>query len=169
MDQVEALSQGGFAADGGFSAVLMPHRSLGPNGFLFFMAVVSAVSFITGFVFYLAGAWPVMGFFFLDVLLIYLAFKLNYRAAGAYETVSISGRELTVTRVLASGRSNSWTLNPYWARVELATRPGRASRLLLTSHGNRLVVGSFLSESERREFAAALRDALAACKGGQAS
>ena len=32
--------------------------------------------------FLLLGAWPVFGFFGLDVLLLYLAFRANYRAAG---------------------------------------------------------------------------------------
>ena len=32
-------------------------------------------------VFLLAGAWPVFGFFGLDVLLVYWAFRLNYRRA----------------------------------------------------------------------------------------
>ncbi|MFA9387719.1 MAG: DUF2244 domain-containing protein, partial [Methyloceanibacter sp.] len=45
-----------------FSAVLTPHRSLGPKGFMVFMGAISVVSFGTGLMFYLMGAWPVMGF-----------------------------------------------------------------------------------------------------------
>ena len=56
---------------GHFRAVLLPHRSLGRKGFVVLMSVVSVVSFVTGLGFYLLGAWPVMGFFGLDVLLIY--------------------------------------------------------------------------------------------------
>ena len=37
----------------------------------------------------LTGAWPVMGFFGLDVLLVYVAFKLNYRSGRLYETVEL--------------------------------------------------------------------------------
>lgn len=165
MDQVEAIPQEASDEPGEFSAILTPHRSLSPRGFLIFMVIIAAISFTAGMAFFIAGAWPVLGFFGLDVLLIYGAFKLNYFAARAYETVSLSGNTLTVTKVLPSGKSKSWTFNPYWARVELVTMPGRASRLLLTSHGRRLVVGSFLTEGERLDFAAALKDALASNKG----
>lgn len=165
MDQIEVYPQGADHAEREFSALLTPYRSLSPRGFVILMALVSLVSFIAGMAFLVAGAWPVFGFFGLDVLLIYAAFKANYFAARAYETVSISGDTLTVTKVLASGRSKSWTFNPYWARVEISSQPGKASRLLLTSHGRALAVGNFLSESERLDFAAALKDALAISKG----
>ena len=63
--------------------VLHPHRSLPPSGFLIMMVLISRVSFILGLVFFLLGAWPVMGFFGLDVALIYYAFKLNYRSGDS--------------------------------------------------------------------------------------
>jgi len=160
MDQNEASSQGGRAEVQEFFAVLTPHRSLSRRGFILLMAIVGVVSFIAGLAFLLTGAWPVFAFFGLDVLLIYYAFKLNYRAARAFEEVSIRGDTMTVTKVRASGRAREWTLNPYWARVEIATRAGRASQLRLASHGRRLVLGSFLSEVERLEFASALEHAL---------
>jgi uncharacterized membrane protein len=169
MDQMGATSQEADVKNGEFSAVLTPYRSLSRRGFVMMMAAVSAVCFTAGLVFAMAGAWPIFGFFVLDVLLIYSAFKLNYRAARAYETISISGDQLTVTKVHASGRSNSWTFNPYWARVKLTAQTGRASQLLLSSHGRRLVLGSFLSEDERQDFAAALSSALASSQGQTAS
>lgn len=165
MDQIGAISQEGGDEEREFSALLTPHRSLGARGFVVLMAVVGAISFIAGEAFLLIGAWPVSGFFGLDVLLIYYAFKLNYRAARAYEEVSICGDKLTVTKVRASGRSREWTCNPYWARVEVASRPGRASQLRVASHGRHLVLGAFLSEGERLEFAGALERALLASRG----
>src|SRR5690554_6931387 len=99
-----------------FSAVLTPHRSLGPKGFMVLMAAVCVVSFGTGLFFYMLGAWPVIGFMGLDVALIYIAFKLNFRALRLYETVDLTGNALTVTRVAPSGRSQSWSFNPYWVR-----------------------------------------------------
>ncbi len=60
-----------------FSALLTPHRSLGPRGFMVLMSAVCLVSFGTGLLFYMIGAWPVMGFMGLDVALIYVAFKLE--------------------------------------------------------------------------------------------
>ncbi len=147
-----------------FSAMLTPHRSLGPGGFLILIGAVGVVSFCAGMAFVLAGAWPVFGFFMLDVLLIYWAFRLNYRSGRLYETVHLAGDTLTITRVPPSGRSRSWAFNPYWARCEISEGPCDAADLSLASHGNRLVFGSFLTAAEKRDFAEALSGVLHACR-----
>ncbi len=143
-----------------FSAVLTPHRSLGPKGFLVFMAAVSLISFGGGLMFFVMGAWPVMGFMGLDVLLIYVAFRINFRALRVYETVDLTEDKLTVTRVAPNGHARVWSFNPYWVRLNLEERVGRMSELALTSHGERLVFGGFLTDPEREDFAAALKQAL---------
>jgi len=150
--------------DSRFSAVLMPHRSLGPTGFMVLMTAVCLVSFGTGTLFYLLGAWPVIGFMGLDVALIYIAFKLNFRALRLYETVDLTQNALTVTRVAPSGRSQSWSFNPYWVRLSLQERIGRSSELSLASHGKRLVFASFLTDAEREDFASALSSALSSAR-----
>ena len=124
------------------------------------MGAVCAVSFGTGLLFYLLGAWPVIGFMGLDVALIYIAFKLNFRALRLYETVDLTNDMLTITRVDPSGRARSWSFNPYWVRLSLESRIGRSSQLSLASHGNRLVFASFLTDDEREDFAVALSAAL---------
>ena len=143
-----------------FSAVLTPHRSLGPRGFTVLMTLVCAISFGTGLMFYMLGAWPVMGFMGLDVALIYVAFQLNFRALKVYETVDLTPEELTVTRVPPSGEPSSWSFNPYWVRLSIQPRVGRSTELAIDSHGKRLVFGSFLTDGEPEEFAQALKSAL---------
>jgi uncharacterized membrane protein len=152
-----------------FSALLTPHRSLGPKGFTVLMAAVCAVSFGTGLLFYLIGAWPVIGFMGLDVALIYVAFKLNFRALRLYETVDLTPEALTVTRVQPSGKAQVWSFNPYWVRLKLEDRIGRSTELSIASHGKRLVFASFLSDTEREDFAAALNTALADAKSPNAA
>lgn len=101
-----------------FSAILTPHRSLGATGFLILMLCLGAASFATGVVFVLLGAWPVFGFLGLDVLLVYLAFRINYRSARAYEEVTVTASELTVRKVSPRGRvREEWTANPLWVRL----------------------------------------------------
>src|SRR5262247_2749518 len=148
-----------------FTAVLTPHRSLGPKGFMVLMAAVCAISFATGLLFYLIGAWPVIGFMGLDVALIYVAFKLNFRALRRYEIVDLTKDALTITQVAPSGKSQSWSFNPYWVRLSLEQRLGRSSELSVGSHGRRLVFASFLTDGEREDFASALRAALASARG----
>jgi uncharacterized membrane protein len=148
-----------------FRAVLTPHRSLGPRGFMVLMGALCVVSFGTGLMFYLLGAWPVLGFMGLDIALIYAAFRLNFRALRLYETVDLTEEALTVTRVDPAGREQSWRFNPYWVRLKLEPRIGRSTELSITSHGNRLVLASFLTDSEREDFALALSSALFSARG----
>jgi uncharacterized membrane protein len=145
-----------------FSATLLPHRSLSRKGFLVLMALVGLVCFISGLAFAMIGAWPVFGFFGLDILLVYIAFRMNYRAARMFESINLSEDELRITRVHPSGRSESWSFNPYWVRFELREFENGADEMSLTSHGRKLIFGAFLSDIEKKDFASAFRDALAA-------
>jgi len=150
----------------GFRAVLAPHRSLSPTGFLLLMLALGLVSFVTGVAFLMIGAWPVLGFFGLDVALVYLAFRLNYRSGRLYETVEIEDGAMTLTRVHPSGRTESFDFNPYWVRVSLKEGRWGSSDLRLASHGRELSFGRFLTDEQKLEFADTLRSALVAARGG---
>jgi uncharacterized membrane protein len=150
-----------------FSAVLTPHRSLTPTGFLLFMLVLGGFSFGIGIIFLLAGAWPVFGFFGLDVLLVYWAFRASYRAARAYEQVTVTASELTVRQVSHHGRIREWTLNPLWVRLDRVVHAEFGiERLFLVSHGQRLAIAGFLGPQEKESFALALSTALGEAKRG---
>jgi uncharacterized membrane protein len=150
-----------------FSAVVTPHRSLSHAGFLIVMAAVGGVSFIAGTAFLLLGAWPVFGFFGLDVLLVYWAFRANYRAAAAFEEVTVTASELRVRQVSHRGKASEWSFNPLWVRLE---REGNEEfgleRLLLVSRGRRLPIASLLGPKEKESFAAALGAAIGEAKRG---
>ncbi len=143
-----------------FDAVLEPHRSLSQSGFLTLMAAIITISFAAGIAFASMGAWPVFAFFGLDAVLIYMAFKINYRSAREYETIRLTEEKLTVVRVNAGGRVQRWSFQPYWLKVDIEDLPRQDSKLMLTSHGKSLVIGSFLAPHERLDFARALETAL---------
>ena len=147
-----------------FRATLTPYRSLGPTGFVILMSAVGVVSFAMGVVFLLLGAWPVFGFFGLDALLIYIAFKLNYRSGRLFETIELTPDLLTLTRVHPSGARESFEFNPYWVRVLLSERPDGRTVLRLASHGREYPFACFLTDDERRDFAKALTGALGAAR-----
>lgn len=149
-----------------FRAVLTPHRSLGPRGFLALMIALGSVSFVTGMVFLALGAWPVLGFFGLDVLLIYIAFRLNYRSGRLYETLDLTPATFVLTRVHPSGRQERFDCNPYWARVNLREWADGRTALSIVSRGTELAFGAFLTDDERRDLASALREALLTARGG---
>ena len=149
-----------------FRALLTPHRSLGPTGFLVLMAALSAVSFVAGVAFLLMGAWPVLGFFGLDVLLVYIAFRLNYRSGRRLETLEITPARFVLTRFHPSGRQERFCCDPYWARVSLREWSDGRTALSVVSRGTELKLGCFLTDDERRDLASALREALLTARGG---
>jgi uncharacterized membrane protein len=143
-----------------FERVLLPHRSLPPRGFHLLMLILGLISLAVGIGFVSIGAWPVVGFFGLDVALIYVAFRLNYRSARRSETLRLAGDAFTVERVNLRGSRRMWRFQPFWVRVILEERPDESNRLFVASHGRSLAIGDFLPPSARRELAATIRDAL---------
>jgi uncharacterized membrane protein len=140
-----------------FSARLTPHRSLNRTGFVVLMAFISAVSFVAGLVFLMMGAWPVLGFFGLDVLVIYWAFRVNFRSAHATEDIMVTPSELRVRRVSHRGHVVEWVLNPLWVQLDQKSDAEFGiERLYLVSRGRRVSIGSFLGPDEKASFAKAL-------------
>ena len=144
-----------------FDAELTPHRSLPPEGFVLLMGLIGLISFVAGVMFFVVGAWPVVGFLGLDLLLIYLAFRASYRSGRAYETLRLTRHDLTLKRVDSWGRAQRWQLPSTWLQVLIDDTPQRQSQLTLRSHGRSLWVVSFLTPEERVDLAKALRRALA--------
>jgi len=143
-----------------FERVLWPHRSLPPRGFRLLMLGLGVMSFIAGISFVAAGAWPVCGFFGLDVALLYLAFHLSYRSARQRETLRLADGQFTVERVDIYGARRLWRFQPFWLKVVLEERRDESNRLLLASHGKSVVIGDFLAAPVRRDLAATLREVL---------
>ena len=150
-----------------FSARLTPHRSLNRTGFLVLMAFLCAVSFVAGVAFLLMGAWPVFGFFGLDVLVIWWAFRVNFRRGNASEEITVTPLELRVRRVSHRGHVVEWVLNPLWVRLDQKTHAEFGiERLYLVSKGRRVSIGNFLSAEEKASFAKALTAALQTARRG---
>jgi uncharacterized membrane protein len=147
-----------------FDAVLHPHRSLSRTGFVAVMAALGAASFALGLAFALRGAWPVFAFFGLDLVLVYLAFHLNYRSGRLIERLRLTPRTLEVQRISPSGRVSWWRFQPTWLKVELEAPEDHDCRLTLRGGGRALTVGTFLSPHERASLCASLKAALARCR-----
>jgi uncharacterized membrane protein len=147
--------------------VITPHRSLGRVSFWILIGAYGAASFGAGIAFLLMGAWPVFGFFGLDVLLLYWAFKLNYRHAAAFEEVTVTPSALTLRKVNHRGRSREWVLNPLWVKLDKVVHEEFGiERLFLVSRGKQLAIANFLGPDEKASFAKALGHAIAEAKRG---
>jgi uncharacterized membrane protein len=153
--------------DAEFHAVLTPHRSLGRKGFRTLMLILLGCWFATGLVFVTLGAWPIFGFFGLDVAAVYLAFRVNYRSARCHEEVRLSRHELMIRKVGVSGKTVKHSLNPFWTKLRVSKHPyAGVTKLQVASREARVSIGDFLNPDDRASFAKAFGLALANVKRG---
>lgn len=150
-----------------FSAVLTPYRSLGSNGFVILMTIFGILSFVAGFIFWRFGAWPIVGFFGLDVALMWFAFRLNYRSARIFEEVVVSRHEITIRKVGPGKRYQEFRFNPVWVRLTVDRLEDEGVvKISLSGRGGTIDLGNFLNPDDRTSFAGAIASALATARAG---
>ncbi|WP_320198105.1 DUF2244 domain-containing protein [Agrobacterium sp. rho-13.3] len=145
-----------------FAAELVPYRSLGRKGFHVLLCLTGAVCLLYGIFFMVTGAWPIGLFLGLDFLLLYIAFRANYRAAKAREEVVVSRTSLSIRKFSPAGRMVEYHFNPFWARFRVKRQHdiGIVS-MHVAGEGRVTDIGSFLNPDDRESFAKAFRGALA--------
>ncbi len=145
-------------------AVLRPAPPLTAQATVLVLGAVGLANFTLGVIFMLKGAWPVMPFMGLDVLLLIWAFHRCRRAAQSYEHVVLSLSRLDITRHRQGEQTSEISLNPYWLNVGIEEEAEQPRHLLLSSHGRSIELGAFLAPEERLRLAQLLRQALVAAK-----
>jgi uncharacterized membrane protein len=150
-----------------FSAVIRPHRSLSLRGFRILMVLVCLVFVVASLPFVIMGFWPVAGFFGLDFLGLYIAFRVSYRQGEAFELLELTPIRLLFRKVSPRGDVQDWQFNPLWTRLdrEIDDEYGM-QELSLTSRNEHVVIARDLSPPERETLAEALSRALADVKRG---
>jgi len=145
---------------------IRPNRSLSRRGMLFFFALVSLAALSIAVRFVLLGAWMVLPFALLEVLVLGGGLYSFDKAASCRELISVSEDQLLVTREDRHGRRD-WSFQPYWAQV-ICQPDGRMwypSRLLIRSHGRQIEIGSCLTEEEREQLFTSLKNSLKRSQG----
>jgi uncharacterized membrane protein len=146
-----------------FDAVIHPYRSLGAEGFRILFFAVVALNAVGAVVTLSLGAWPIVGFLGLDVLAVYVAFRISYAQARAFERIVVDHDTLVVERVSHKGVRAEWRFPAYWVSVGFEGDEEHGT-VTLRSHGRSLEIAAYLSPFERKSFAEALREALHAAK-----
>jgi uncharacterized membrane protein len=146
-----------------FEAVIHPYRSLDGRGLKAVFIVLLAMNGYAAVLVTSLGGWPVLPFLGLDIAAVYLAFRLSYTQARAFERITINGEMLTVERVDKAGARKAWTFPAYWVSVWIEEDDVRTT-LTLRSHGRSLEIGRYLAPCERKAFADALGKALSEAK-----
>jgi uncharacterized membrane protein len=150
-----------------FVTRLTPHRSMTPRAFYLFIVAFCVAQLVFALPFLIMGAWPVAGFMGLDALALYVAFRISFRDARAYETLDLTPLELVVAKVSAGGRRREWRFNPSWVRLEQTVHEefGTLS-VLLVSRGETLEIGAFLGPEQKARLVRDLTRALAVARRG---
>ena len=139
---------------------ILPYRSLSKKGFKILMLIVSFIFFTLGVFFWYMGAWPVFGFLGLDVLLLYYAFKINYKSGEIFETIKIISNNFFITRNFTSGKKQTWSLNLYWARAEILNTSRHQYKLVVQSKEKIVLLGSFLNYKDKKKLLVLIEEAL---------
>jgi len=141
-------------------ALLQPNRSLSPKAFGLVMAIVGLASFGGGVVYASLGAWPVIGFFGLDALTIWLCFRWSFRQQRQRTRVRVTANQILLHHISPDGTEKEAEIPTAFARVEL-DEPLAWDSWLRIEHGQRaFVIGRFLTPKERKSLAEAMRSAL---------
>ena len=150
-----------------FQTVLRPHRSLKIGGFRLVMALVAGASAFASLPFVLLGFWPVAGFYGLDVILLYFAFRSNFQAARGHEEVVVGPFEIILRKISPSGDVREWRFNPIWTRLVLDEHEEfGCTRLALASRGSQIAIGHFLGPDDKAQLVRHLSRALGEAKRG---
>ena len=147
-----------------FAATLTPHRSLSPAGKRWVVGLVAALALGPGVVFYLAGAWPVVGFMGLDVLAIWAAFTVSTGQGKLSEELTLWPTSLELKKTDARGKQEVLTFVPQSVRFVMDRDYNeRVNGLWLKTETTRVALGAFLSADEKlslsKVFGTALRKA----------
>ena len=141
----------------GFTLVARRNNSLSSAGRHLVVGSLATISLVISLAFALQGAWMILPFAGLEVLVVYLAFRCLERHAGDFESLSIQDDRVLIVR-RERGEVSRHEFNRYWAQVVLQpSRWGRQVVLALRSHGRQVEFGRHLTEEQRCRMAGIIR------------
>ena len=144
-----------------FAARLTPHRSLSPRGIRIVVIVLASMALLPGLIFYLLGAWPVVGFMGLDVLALYWALTWSFRDGKRSEQVTLWQDLLEIRQISPTGEETRETFNPLVVRLVIDRDfDERTTGLKLKTQERELIIGAFLNPDDKSSFAKAFGTAL---------
>ena len=136
--------------------VIWPYRSLSPKAFKIIMIILAGLMFTMGLVFFLLGAWPVIGFMGLELLVVWLAFKMNYKAAKRQEKLLADKKTFRIERVSPDGEVDVDELPSPWLKakldpaMDLDDSDRRQLKIIVSTHGKSAEIGAFLHPAEKK-------------------
>ena len=144
--------------------VITPERSLPLTGFKVLLAVLIVLNLVVGGFFLAMGAWPAPVFLGLDVLAVWIAFRVSYRRAAVRERVVVTADEVRVLKETGDKADAIWSSPTAFTRVDLDRSGRHGAELRLALSRRRLRIGQALGPREREGLAAAIEAAIIAAR-----
>jgi uncharacterized membrane protein len=122
--------------------------------FLFLSACIASVALY----FIAQGAWLILPFAGLEMLVLAIGIYLNSLWCSTRESIEIDGPDLRICKG-RNGVTNITTLPRHWVQMKLQQDPSGwyPSKLYLACHGMQFEIAALLVEDERLQLAKALK------------
>lgn len=126
------------------------------------MGLVATISTLLGFTYWWLGAWPVIGFFGIDVALVWLGFRWAFRKDSIVERITITESNLLFERYTGEKLAETLSFSRSFVQIVLEHDLERniIGTLALGSRGKFHQFGAFLGAEERQAVAKILRSKL---------
>jgi uncharacterized membrane protein len=137
-----------------FAATLTPNRSLGRRGLRVVVATLAVMASIPGMIFFSLGAWPVVGFLGLDVLLVWWALSSSQRSGRRFEEVTLWPDQLELRQVAPGGEEKLRRFDPFVVKLVIDRDiDERTTGLHLRTREDDIEIGAFLTTDDKASFA----------------
>ena len=133
------------------------NNSLSTKGFYILMTSIILPALFIGTAFSLIGAWPVLGFMGLEIILIYIFFKILFYKNNFYEHIMLDKAKFSISYNNKNNVINSVNLEPTWLQVKLENNN---NKLQIFTHGNAIELGKCLAIKEKASLAKVIQEAL---------
>jgi len=137
--------------------IAKPNDSLSEEQKAKLLAVIGLILLLVGLGFLRIGAWMVLPFAGLELVIFCYAFYTLYLHANEFESITFDRDALHIEKKVKQQRYSS-SFNHYWARVYLRDAESvkgfkAKSQLIISSHGKEVEFGSaFLTELQRKHL-----------------
>lgn len=149
-------------------ALLWPHKSMTPEGFVWFVGLTAALLCLP--LLALLGSialWGILPFILIVLAGMWFGLRRNQRDLSLSEELELSPQRIAITRHNVRAPDQNWDANPYWVELRIAPKGKVENYITLRGSDREVELGAFLSPDERLALHAELSERLMAVRSAQ--
>lgn len=145
----------------------MANRSLSREGMIIFFGAIFMISVLLAVRFFILGAWIVLPFTLLEMLILGISWYLYERSSRCWQRIVVNPEEVQVSNLQGANTLQDWMFNAYWVSVVFKPDPRKwyPSKLFIQSNAEKVRIGKCLTEDDRKVLAEDLKNSLAMVRG----